>query len=211
MWWQSIMAWNVAGSLCEEQRVPPCKTILCTRADRNRLWRESIRAATAFISFLLVAGEQEPAAACAWSSTKIEIRLVFISQSSRHLSSPPFLPSLPLSSKWRAVTARMEHTRDAGNEGGGGLERWWAGQWPVTLHLNAVSPTHDRNGKWGKDSICLCTSRSLRCGKFDWKSDSALQCDLSVTQFSLKKYHKENTSSEMALFFLGQEARLLSF
>lgn len=42
--------------------------------------------------FSWLLGSRRPAAVCAWSSTKIEISLVFISQSSRHLASPPFLP-----------------------------------------------------------------------------------------------------------------------
>ena len=37
----------------------------------------------------------------------------------------------------------------------------------------------------------LCMSCSLRCGKLDCDADSALQCDLSVTQFSLKNATKK--------------------
>ena len=105
---------------------------------------------TAFIPFLLVAGEQEPAAVCAWSSTKIEISLVFISQSSRHLFSPPLFPSsstLFFSSffKWRTVMVCIEVVWEAGNGGGGGEKVIGC---TIASHtaFNCFSPTHSR--KW---------------------------------------------------------------
>lgn len=103
---------------------------------------------TAFIPFLPVAGEQEPAAVCAWSSTKIEISLVFISQSSRHLSSPPLSPSSTLFFsffKWRTVMVCIEVVWEAGNEGGGGEKVIGC---TIASHtaFKCFSPTHSR--KW---------------------------------------------------------------
>lgn len=148
---------------------------------------------TAFIPFLLVAGEHKPAAACAWSSTEIEISLVFISHSSHHLSSPPFLPSLhPFFFKWRTVMARIEHAGEAGNEGGEGGEKVMGCTIASHTAFKCFSPTHSRNGKWGGlDNMYLCTSCTSRCGKLDCDADSALQRDLSMTQFSLKNTTKK--------------------
>lgn len=163
---------------------------------------------TAFIPFLPVAGEQEPAAVCAWSSTKIEICLVFISQSSRHLSSPPLSPSSTLFFsffKWRTVMVCIEVVWEAGNEGGGGEKVIGC---TIASHtaFKCFSPTVSRV----LDNMSLCMSCSTHCGKLDCDADSTLQRYLSVTHFSLKKHHKENTSSETSSVFPGQEAGFLS-
>lgn len=39
--------------------------------------------------------------------------------------------------------------------------------------------------------MTLCMSCSLHCGKLDCDANSAPQCDLSVTQFSLKNTRKK--------------------
>lgn len=42
----------------------------------------------------------------------------------------------------------------------------------------------------GQYALMYCKSCSLHCGKLDCDADSALQCVLSVTQFSLKNTAK---------------------
>lgn len=56
----------------------------------------------------------------------------------------------------------------------------------------------------------LCMSCSLHGGKLDCDGDSALQCDLSVTQFFLKKCHKETHHLNQLCFpWPGSEVSLL--
>ncbi|CAB1432816.1 unnamed protein product [Pleuronectes platessa] len=98
-------SFHVATGTCRDnpgvQRLNPSHWDPTTRQDissnRNKAAAEITRQCGSFISILLVAGEQEPAAACAWSSTKIEIRLFFylsVLSSPFQSSIPPFPPPL---------------------------------------------------------------------------------------------------------------------
>lgn len=199
MWLHGIMAWKVADSLFERQQVLLCKTIRCARADRNRLWWESIRAATlqpsSPFSWLLGSRSLLLPAPGAQDRNQPVFYLSVLS-SPFQSSIPPYSPSSTLFFffKWRTVMACIELTREAENEGGGGEKVMGC---TIASHttFKCFSPTHSRNGKWGgMDNMCSCMSCSSRCGKLD--CDSALQCDLSATQFSLtnttKKIHHPN-------------------